>query len=215
MNHAGRLLIWSAGVVLLAAPKAAEAQVQCTAMSEALLLQAFSDTAAPAGITPQTMRNLICSLFTSGAINTLIYNSSTGNAALPLGPQGEVLTGQGATPPAWQFQEKAMVKSWDSNVVVQNGTYPLLVADVPMQTVVDSVSVVTGGTSSPGFTIGLEIGATAVTGCSVVTVGTVESAATCSAANTLTPGNSLTLLVSGATGTPTTAGVQINYHVIP
>lgn len=67
------------GVLMLGlAP--AMAQTSCTAQSQAQLLTSFSDAAAPGSITPQTLRNFVCSttgLLPAGVVQLPIYTVAT------------------------------------------------------------------------------------------------------------------------------------------
>jgi hypothetical protein len=57
---------WLAGTVaFVAASSPAVAQVQCSVLSEAILLTSFSDNIGPGGITPQSLRNFVCSVYGS------------------------------------------------------------------------------------------------------------------------------------------------------
>jgi hypothetical protein len=89
----------TSGVVLIAAvgvtvdwlaPGAAEAQVQCSILPEAALLVSFSDNSAPGTITPLALRNFVCSVFPSGAINQTTTVDQTSivinNNTIELGP---------------------------------------------------------------------------------------------------------------------------------
>lgn len=49
------------GFGLVLAPMAGMAQIACTPQTQSQLLTSFSDNAAKSSITPQTMRNLVCS----------------------------------------------------------------------------------------------------------------------------------------------------------
>jgi hypothetical protein len=73
MNWAAGGLVLAAAGSLALAPTAAQAQVQCSVLNEAQLLVSVADYVSPASITPQTLRNIICSLYvnTAGAENLI------------------------------------------------------------------------------------------------------------------------------------------------
>lgn len=76
---------------------------------------------------------------------------------------------------------------------------------------VNSVVYHTNGTSTPSFTIALQINGVNVTSCNALTVSSSsDTTATCTAANAITNGQSLTLVESGISGSPSDAVVQIN-----
>lgn len=100
----------------------------------------------------------------------------------------------------------------DSATVVHNDTY-FVIEKWPFANsgVINSVVYHTAGTSSPSFVASLQIAGTAVTGCNSLSVtSTTDTTATCTAANTITNGQSLGLIISGATGSPSSALIQIN-----
>ena len=102
----------------------------------------------------------------------------------------------------------------DSSTTVHNDTYPLPMDSWPWATgTIDSVTYYTGGTSTPSFAISLQINGTNVTSCNGITVSSAtRNTTTCTAANTITTGQHPTLVISGTSGSPSSALVQINYH---
>lgn len=114
-------------------------------------------------------------------------------------------------------QTGALPYSWDSNTTVANATIPLL--RPPWTTsggTITSVTYYTGGTSTPSFTVDLQIDGSDVTGCNAITVSSSTSAtATCTAANTFTSTSKIQMIISGVSGTPTTALIQPNFTHTP
>lgn len=102
----------------------------------------------------------------------------------------------------------------DSTVPVHNDTYPLPSDTWPWATgTIDSVTYYTSGTSTPSFSIALQINGTNVTSCSGIVVSSAtRTTTTCTGANTITSGQHPTLVISGTSGTPNTSLVQINFH---
>jgi len=98
--------------------------------------------------------------------------------------------------------------SFASTTAVGAGTY--LVANgcpwVELPCTIDSVAVITQGTSSPGYTIDVQINGTDVTGCNSVSVGTTWTQAACTAANTFGTADQFTFIVSNVSGTPDLSG---------
>jgi hypothetical protein len=99
---------------------------------------------------------------------------------------------------------------WDSNTTVVNGTVPLIVPPWVGGGTITSVTYYTNG-STPSFTASVKIGGTNVTGCGALSVSSATpTTTTCTAANTFTSSSSLTLTISGVSGTPNQALVQVN-----
>jgi hypothetical protein len=118
----------------------AEAQTQCTVLSEAQLLVSFSDLSGPATITPQSMRNFVCSvipLVTSGppaAVQSVtltgdVTGTGSGNNAIVPSTLATVTSGGTATKVV--VNSKGLVISESvvspSDLPLQNGgvMYPL------------------------------------------------------------------------------------------
>lgn len=105
----------------------------------------------------------------------------------------------------------AVVYTWDSNTVVANATIPLFNPQWAGGGTITSVTYYTNG-GSPSFTANVKIGGTSVTSCSALTVSSSTAATTaCTAANVFTNASQLTLVISGVSGTPSQAMVQINF----
>lgn len=86
-----------AGSALLA-PSPAEAQLECSQLSEPALLLAFSDDAPPGTITPQNLRDLICSVYPSGtAVQSITVGTGLASSANPILVSGTVTLGPTAT----------------------------------------------------------------------------------------------------------------------
>ena len=100
---------------------------------------------------------------------------------------------------------------WDSSTPVIAYTYPIE-GKWPWTTgSITSVSYQTGGTGSPAFNISIQINGTNVTTCNGITVSSATlTTATCGS-NTIATGNTVTLVTSAITGSPSSAYVQINY----
>lgn len=102
----------------------------------------------------------------------------------------------------------------DSTVTVHNDTYPLPMDSWPWATgTIDSVTYDTSGTSTPSFTIALQINGVNVTSCNGIVVSSASrTTTTCTALNTITTGQHPTLVISATNGAPSSSLVQINYH---
>ena len=83
--QAYRALIWAfmSLLVWLSMTAPSGAQVQCTPKTQAQLLAAFSDNTHPSGITPQTMRNFVCSTSVPGGPLNLPSWATTGRPTAP------------------------------------------------------------------------------------------------------------------------------------
>lgn len=103
--------------------------------------------------------------------------------------------------------------AWPTNLTVAADTYPVPDTWPWASGTIDSVVYHTGGTSTPSFSISVQINGTPVTGCTGLTVNSsTDTTTSCTAAKTITSGQHLTLVTSGITGTPFSAAVQINTH---
>lgn len=102
----------------------------------------------------------------------------------------------------------------DSSGTVVNATYPLPVDTWPWATgTLDSITYYTGGTSTPSFTVSLQINGTNVVSCNGITVSSATRATTnCTSSNAITTGQHPTLVITGTSGTPSSSLVQINYR---
>lgn len=104
--------------------------------------------------------------------------------------------------------------SWiaDSATTVHNDTIPLIESwPYANSGTINSFTYHTGGTNTPSFTASLQINGVAVTGCTSISVSSSsDNTATCSAAKTITNGQSLTLVITGTSGTPFSSVVQVN-----
>jgi hypothetical protein len=100
----------------------------------------------------------------------------------------------------------------DNTTTVHNDTY-FVVEKWPFTNsgTINSVVYHTGGTSTPSFTASVQIAGVNVTGCNALSVtSATDTTATCTAANTITNGQTLGLVISGTTGVPSSAVIQIN-----
>lgn len=100
--------------------------------------------------------------------------------------------------------------SWPAGAQVANGTYDISVSWPWQSGVVTSITAKAG---SGSFTMALHGGASgaAIAGLSAVTVNGATPVTTNAGANTISAGQRLYLVISGATGSPTDASVQVNY----
>jgi len=127
------------------------------------------------------------------------------SAAAPVTISGAGLIGLGAQP---------MLIPWiaDNATTVHNDTYNLIEKWTWVNSgTINSFVYHTGGTSTPSFVISLQINGTPVTGCNTISVtSTTDSTATCTAANTITNGQTMSMVITGTSGSPSSAVVQIN-----
>jgi len=111
---------------------------------------------------------------------------------------------------------------WDSQASVHNDTYPVAIK-MPSAGggTIQSVTYYTNGTTSPAFTISLQIAGTPITGCNAIVVGTggngvgTTTTTTCTAANTFTSQQRVDLVITGTAGSPSSAAVQVSYLMAP
>jgi hypothetical protein len=111
---------------------------------------------------------------------------------------------------------------WDSQASVHNDTYPVAIK-MPSTGggTIQSITYYTNGTTSPAFTISLQIAGTPVTSCNAIVVGTggngvgTTTTTTCTAANTFTANQRVDLVITGTFGSPSSAAVQVNYLMAP
>jgi hypothetical protein len=101
----------------------------------------------------------------------------------------------------------------DSATTVHNDTYNVIEKWPWVNSgTISSITYRTGGTSTPTFTVSLQIAGTPVTGCNGLGVSSSsDTTVTCTGANTITNGQSLALVITGTSGSPASAAVQINY----
>lgn len=107
--------------------------------------------------------------------------------------------------PATKLEQLSL--DWDSNTPVVAGTsYALLASQWSSATITSCSCVCAGGT----FAAAIQISGSSVTGLSAVTVTSTPATTTATGGNTLATGGSVSVVISGVTGTPTTAIIQIN-----
>lgn len=101
----------------------------------------------------------------------------------------------------------------DSATTVHNDTYNLF-EKWPYTNggTVNSIVYHTGGTATPSFTVSLQIAGTPITGCNGLGVSSaIDTTTTCTAANTIANGQSMALVITGTSGSPASAVVQVNF----
>ena len=113
------------------------------------------------------------------------------------------------------LQPAAIVWIADSATVVHNDTYNLY-EKWPYASggSIKSVTYHTGGTSSPSFTISLQINGTPVSGCNSLGVSSgtdVVTTCTVGGSAVILTGQTLSLVITGTTGSPSSAVIQVNY----
>lgn len=128
----------------------------------------------------------------------------TGTSPISISAGGVISLGSQPGPIVWIA---------DSATVVHNDTYNLIEKWPWVNSgTINSITYHTGGTSTPTFTISLQIAGTPVTGCNGLGVSSSsDTTTTCTAANTITNGQTLGLVISGTSGSPASAVVQVNY----
>lgn len=100
---------------------------------------------------------------------------------------------------------------FDSQTPVHNDTYYIAMGWPWATGSISSVSYLTGGSGSPTFQIALTVNGTNVTTCNGITVQFGTTHTTNCGSNSITSGQPVTLVVSGTTGTPSSAAIQVNY----
>jgi len=97
---------------------------------------------------------------------------------------------------------------WDTNTTVANGTVPLLLPPWNGGGKIISCSYYT---TAGSFTATVNIGATAVTGCSAIGVSSsTPGTSSATANNVFTSASSLSLVITSASGSPNGAMFQVN-----
>jgi hypothetical protein len=132
-----------------------------------------------------------------------IGGTLTGSSPITVGSTGLVSLGLQPAPIVWIA---------DSATAVHNDTYNLIEKSPWANNVtVNSITYHTGGTNTPSFTASLRINGAPVTGCNGIGVSSsTDATATCTAANTLGNLGTLSLVISGTSGSPVSAVVQVN-----
>lgn len=143
-----------------------------------------------------TLTCTTCALTTNGGVLTATAPMTISAAGLiALGLQPALVT--------W-FADSATTVHNDTIQIIPNWPYA-------NSGTINSFVYSTGGTSTPSFTASLQINGVAVTGCTSISVSSSsQNTATCSAAKTITNGQSLTLVITGTSGTPFSSVVQVN-----
>lgn len=102
-----------------------------------------------------------------------------------------------------------VVVSWDAATPVANTTIPLIIPQWIGGGNVQTVSYYTNG-STPSFVVDLKINGTNVTGCNGLTVtSSTPTHATCTGLAAFGYRDSLTMVISGVSGTPSQALVEV------
>jgi len=185
------------------------------------------------------MRNFVCSVFpTTGSGITIVNNTIelapipadtvsaniTGASAIPVGSsltsildallgstQGDTVF-RGATTWSASILEHTLGYSFSSNVIVQNGTYPIQIVGVSSAEI-DTMLGWVGGSGSPSFTLEATANGTGISGCTGLAVAsTANATATC--AGGVVAGEQLAFVVTNSGGTPSPALIQLNWHVL-
>jgi len=104
----------------------------------------------------------------------------------------------------------AAVLEWPAaaGVIVTNGSYELTLA-WPWQT--GTITGITADTASGSFVAAVMVNGASVAGLGAVTVSSSTPVTTAAGINTVVAGNNLSLVITGATGPPTDATVQVSY----
>lgn len=100
----------------------------------------------------------------------------------------------------------------DNATIVHNDTYNFIEKWVYTNSgTINNFVYHTGGSSTPSFVASLQINGTPITGCNSISVTSgTDATATCTAANTITNGQTLSMVISGTTGSPSSAVIQVN-----
>lgn len=108
-------------------------------------------------------------------------------------------------------QTRLFVFNADQYTAIANATYSVFLAFPYATGSITSISYLTGGTSSPSFTVGVQVNGTNVATCNGITVSSATKATTTCGANAIVSGNPVSLVISGTNGSPSSAAIQINY----
>jgi hypothetical protein len=138
------------------------------------------------------------------AVSAAISLDPTTFPAGPAGPQGAPGPA-GAPAPSTKLEQ--LVVNWDSNTLVANGTFiALLSSQWTSATILSCSCVCTGGS----FTANIQINGVSVTGLSAVNVTSTLAKTSATGGNTIPTGGTITGVISGMTGTPNNAAIQLN-----
>jgi hypothetical protein len=186
--------------------------VACILLPHSVFAQA--SLSQPQGGTGNTSMSAALDSSFGSAQGDILFRTQTTWQVLAPGTSGFFLqtAGPGANP-AWvaQTYTESVPVVWDSNTTVANATIPVWNPKVTSGTIT-SVTFYTGGTGTPSFTAAVQIGGTNVTGCNALSVSSSTASTTsCTGANTFGNTSQITLVISGVSGTPDQALVQINY----
>lgn len=101
----------------------------------------------------------------------------------------------------------------DSATTVHNDTYVFFKWPFVNSGTIKQVTYHTGGTATPSFVVSIQINGSNVTGCNTLSVtSSTDAVATCTAANTIAAGQPLSLVISGVTGSPSSAFVEVDVN---
>lgn len=99
---------------------------------------------------------------------------------------------------------------FDDQTIVHNSTFTLIPKFPFTSGHVTSVDYITGGTSTPSYSLAISVNGVAVTGCSALTVNTTGGSTNCTS-TAITANQPLTFTVSGVLGQPTTSSIQVHF----
>lgn len=127
----------------------------------------------------------------------------TGTLPISISASGVISLGNQPAPIVWIA---------DSATPVHNDTYNLIEKSPWSNNVtVTSLTYHTGGTNTPSFTASLQINGTPVTGCNGIGVSSgTDATVTCTAANAISNLSKLSLVITGTSGSPASAVIQVN-----
>lgn len=150
------------------------------------------------GVLNGTVESLSCptcaTITTGGAL--------AGTAPITVSAAGLIALGVQPAPIVWIA---------DSATAVHNDTYNLIEKS-PWANNVSVVSMTyhTGGTNTPSFTASLQINGTPITGCNGIGVSSSSDATVTCTGGSLSNLGTLSLVITGTSGSPTSAVIQIN-----
>lgn len=146
----------------------------------------------------------------AGAISCTTCATTTNGGALS-GTSPIAISAAGAI--SLGTQPGAAVINFDANTTVHNDTYYITLKWPWATGTIDSVDAFTGGTSTPSWSLALQIAGSNVTSCNGITVNSSSiSSTTCTAANSVTTGQPVTAVISSTSGNPFSAGIEVHFH---
>lgn len=108
-------------------------------------------------------------------------------------------------------QTKPFIFNADQYTTVANATYSVFLSFPYATGSISSVRATTGGSSSPSFTVGIQVNGVNVATCNGLTVSPATPVNATCGSNSIVSGNPVSLVISGTNGSPSNAVIQVTY----